>query len=61
MCELQKLVFDDPAWLHDTYLYNMTCESIGIRTTGSEFIEKEVCLLMLICIEEGDGLKYVMK
>jgi hypothetical protein len=39
----------------------MTCASVGIRTTGSEFFEEQVSLVVLICIEERDGLKYVMK
>jgi hypothetical protein len=34
---------------------------MGIRTTGSEFFEEQVCLVMSICIEEGDSLKYVTK
>jgi hypothetical protein len=39
----------------------MTSASVGIRTIGSEFFEEQVSLVILICIEERDGLKYVMK
>jgi hypothetical protein len=47
--------------VNDTYLHDTTRESIGIRTTGSEFFEEQVCLVMLICTEERDGLKCMMK
>jgi hypothetical protein len=47
--------------VEDTYLHDTTRESVGIRTTGSEFFNEQVCLVTLICIEEGDGLKRVMK
>jgi hypothetical protein len=38
------------------------CSSvIGIRTSGSEFFDEQHCFLVLICVEECDGLKYRMK
>jgi hypothetical protein len=38
----------------------MACACIDIWTT-SKFFEEQVCLIMLICIEERNGLKYEMK
>lgn len=34
---------------------------ISIQTSGSKFFEEQVCLVVLICIEEHDDLKYGMK
>jgi hypothetical protein len=42
-------------------LHNTTRENISLWTTGCEFFEEQVCFIVFICIEEGDGLKYVMK
>jgi hypothetical protein len=56
-----KISVDDQAWLHDTYFHDMTCMSIGIWTTGSEFFEEQHCLVILICIKKRDGLKYAMR
>jgi hypothetical protein len=47
--------------MDDTYLHDARCESVGIRTTGSELLEEHACLVMLICIEKRDGLKYAMR
>jgi hypothetical protein len=39
----------------------MTPERIDIRKSGGEFFDEQHCLLVLICIEEGNGLKHAMK
>jgi hypothetical protein len=57
----RKIRFYDRAWLHDTYFYDTTAERINIRTSGAEFFDEQHCFLMLICIEEGNGLSYAMK
>lgn len=56
-----KVSVDDQVRLHDAHFHDMTRTSICIRTTGSEFFEEQVCLFMLIRIEECDGLKYAMR
>jgi hypothetical protein len=58
--QVAKISVDNPAWLHDTYFYDMTYASVGIWATGNKFFEEQVCLAVLTCIEEGDGLKYAM-
>jgi len=58
---MENISINDPAWLYDTYCHDMTCTSIGIRTTISEFFEEQVCLVILVCIEESNRLKYRMK
>jgi hypothetical protein len=57
--QVAKISVGNPVWLHDTYFYDMTCAGVGIWTTSNEFFEEQVCLMVLICIKERDGLKYV--
>jgi hypothetical protein len=56
-----KVSVNDQTRLHDAHFYGMTCTSITIRTTSSEFLEEQVRLIILTCIEQCDGLKYAMR
>jgi hypothetical protein len=56
-----KISVDVRVWPHNTYLYHTTRERIGIRTSGSEFIDEQHRFLVFIRVEECDGLKHAMK
>jgi hypothetical protein len=56
-----KISVDEQAWLHHTYFHDTTPEKIGIWTSGSQLFDEQHCFLVLICIEEGDDLKHIMK
>jgi hypothetical protein len=52
---------DDQVRSYDTYFDDTAPQKICIRTSGSQFFDEQHCFLMLIRIEERDGLKYRMK
>jgi hypothetical protein len=56
-----NISFNNRAWLDGTYFHDTTPERIDIRTSGGEFFDEQHRFFVLICIEEGNGLKYAMK
>jgi hypothetical protein len=58
--EVARINVDDQAQLPCTYFHDTT-PKIGIWRSGSKFLDEQHCFFVLICIEECDGLKHVLK
>jgi hypothetical protein len=59
--EVAKISVDDQVSLQYTHFHDTTPENVSIGTSGGEFSDEQHCFLVLICVEECNGLKCEMK
>jgi len=62
MYEVQKSTsMQEVSWIEVTHLHDATCKNIGLWTSCNKFADAKHRPLMLICIEQCNGLKTVTK
>ena len=59
--EVAKISVDDQVSPQCTHFHDTTPENVSIWTSGGEFFNEQHCFLVLICVEECNGLKCEMK
>jgi hypothetical protein len=59
--EVAKIRVDDHVSPQYTHFHDTTPKTIGLWTSGGEFVDEQHCFVVLICVEECYGLKCEMK
>jgi hypothetical protein len=59
--EVAQISVGDQVSSQCTHFHDTTPEKISLWTSGGEFFDEQHCFLVLICVEECNGLKCEMK